>query len=55
VGDAYSLFFRVTFAPRCYTASEYLDWLAAAGFTEVQAPPLPVAPFQLLATGRAPS
>jgi hypothetical protein len=25
------------------------------GFTEVQAQPLPVAPFQLLATGRAPS
>jgi hypothetical protein len=55
VGDAYSLFFRVTSAARCYTASEYLDWLEAAGFTEVQIQPLPVARFQLLATGRAPS
>jgi hypothetical protein len=40
---------------RCYTTSEYLDWLDAAGFSEVQIQPLPVAPFQLLATGRAPS
>jgi hypothetical protein len=55
VGDAYSLFFRVTSAARCYTTSEYLDWLEAAGFSEVQIQPLPVAPFQLLATGRAPS
>jgi hypothetical protein len=54
VGDAYTLFFRVTSTARCYTTSEYLDWLAAAGFTQVQAQPLPVAPFQLLATGRAP-
>jgi hypothetical protein len=55
VGDAYSLFFRVTCAARCYTTSEYLDWLEAAGFGEVQIQPMPVAPFQLLATGRAPS
>jgi hypothetical protein len=55
VGDAYSLFFRVTSAARCYTTSEYLDWLEAAGFSEVQIQPMPVAPFQLLATGRAPS
>jgi hypothetical protein len=45
----------VTSTARCYTTGEYLDWLEAAGFTEVQAQPLPVAPFQLLATGRAPS
>jgi hypothetical protein len=55
VGDAYALFFRVTSTARCYTTSEYLDWLEAAGFSEIQIQPLPVAPFQLLATGRAPS
>jgi hypothetical protein len=55
VGDAYSLFFRVTSAARCYTTSEYLDWLEAAGFSEVQIQPLPAARFQLLATGRVPS
>jgi hypothetical protein len=55
VGDAYSLFFRVTCAARCYTTSEYLDWLEAAGFSEVQIQPMPVAPFQLLATGRTPT
>jgi hypothetical protein len=55
VGDAYSLFFRVTSAARCYTTSEYLDWLEAAGFSEVQIQAMPVAPFQLLATGRAPT
>jgi hypothetical protein len=55
VGDAYALFFRVTSTARCYTTGEYLNWLEAAGFTEVQSQPLPVAPFQLLATGRAPS
>jgi O-methyltransferase len=54
VGDGYALFFRVTSSARCYTTSEYLDWLAAAGFTDVQAQPMPVAPFQLLATGRVP-
>jgi hypothetical protein len=55
VGDAYSLFFRVTSAARCYTTSEYLDWLEAAGFSDVQIQPLPAARFQLLATGRVPS
>jgi hypothetical protein len=54
VGDAFALFFRVTSTARCYTTSEYLDWLDAARFSEVQAQPLPFAPFQLLATGRAP-
>jgi hypothetical protein len=55
VGDAYALFFRLTSTARCYTTSEYLDWLEAAGFTDVRVQPMPVAPFQLLATGRAPS
>jgi hypothetical protein len=53
VGDAFALFFRVTSAARCYTTSEYLDWLEAAGFGEVQIQPVPAARFQLLATGRA--
>ena len=55
VGDGFALFFRVTSTARCYATSEYLDWLARAGFAGVQAHPMPVAPFQLLATGRAPS
>jgi 2-polyprenyl-3-methyl-5-hydroxy-6-metoxy-1,4-benzoquinol methylase len=55
VGDAFALFFRVTSTARCYTTGEYLDWLEAAGFTAVEAQPLPFAPFQLLATARAPA
>jgi hypothetical protein len=55
MGDGFALFFRVTSTARCYTATEYLTWLSAAGFEDVQAHPLSVAPFQLLATGRAPS
>jgi hypothetical protein len=54
MGDGFALFFRVTSTARCYSTSEYLGWLAAAGFDEIQAHPLPVAPFQLLATGRVP-
>lgn len=55
MGDGFALFFRVTSTARCYTTSEYLDWLSAAGFEDAKVHPLPVAPFQLLATGRAPS
>jgi hypothetical protein len=55
VGDGFALFFRVTSTARCYATSEYLDWLARAGFVDIQAHPMPVAPFQLLATGRVPS
>jgi hypothetical protein len=55
VGDGFALFFRVTSTARCYTTNEYLSWLRAAGFADVQAHPVPVAPFQLLATGRVPS
>jgi ubiquinone/menaquinone biosynthesis C-methylase UbiE len=55
MGDGFALFFRVTSTARCYRTSEYLSWLTAAGFDDVQAHPLPVAPFQLLATGRVPS
>jgi cyclopropane fatty-acyl-phospholipid synthase-like methyltransferase len=55
VGDGFALFFRVTSTARCYTSREYLDWLKAAQFVDVQAHTLPAAPFQLLATGRVPS
>jgi predicted O-methyltransferase YrrM len=55
VGDGFALLFRVTSTARCYTAGEYSGWLAGAGFVEVQTHPLPVAPFQMLVTGRAPS
>jgi len=55
VGDGFALFFRVTSTARCYATSEYLDWLTGAGFVEVQAHPMPMAPFQLLATGRVQS
>jgi ubiquinone/menaquinone biosynthesis C-methylase UbiE len=54
MGDGFALFFRVTSTARCYTTGEYIDWLTAAGFVDVQAHPLPVAPFQLLATARKP-
>jgi hypothetical protein len=47
-----ALQFRVTFSARCYPTSEYLNWLTAAGFVDVEAHPLPLAPFQLLVTGR---
>jgi hypothetical protein len=47
------LFFRLTSTARCYTASEYVDWLTEAGFSDVQLQPTPSAPFQVLATGRA--
>jgi 2-polyprenyl-3-methyl-5-hydroxy-6-metoxy-1,4-benzoquinol methylase len=53
VGDAFALFFRLTSTGRCYTASEYVDWLTEAGFSDVQLQPTPSAPFQVLATGRA--
>jgi 2-polyprenyl-3-methyl-5-hydroxy-6-metoxy-1,4-benzoquinol methylase len=55
VGDAFALYFRVTSTARCYATSEYTSWLSEAGFKDVQLQPLPFAPFQLLATGRAPS
>jgi hypothetical protein len=55
MGDGFALLFRVTSTARCYTTGEYLSWLNGAGFEDVQAHPLPVAPFQLLSTGRAPS
>jgi SAM-dependent methyltransferase len=55
VGDGFALFFRVTSTARCYSASEYVDWLAGAGFMDVESHPMPFAPFQLLATGRVPS
>jgi ubiquinone/menaquinone biosynthesis C-methylase UbiE len=55
VGDGFALFFRVTSTARCYSASEYVDWLAGAGFIDVESHSMPFAPFQLLATGRVPS
>jgi hypothetical protein len=54
MGDGFALFFRVTSSARCYATGEYLDWLKAAGLEAVQSHALPVSPFQLLATGRAP-
>jgi hypothetical protein len=55
MGDGFALLFRVTSTARCYATSEYLAWLREAGFTDVQAHPFPLAPFQVLATGRAPA
>ena len=54
MGDGFALFFRVTSTARCYATGEYLDWLDAAGLEAVQSHALPVAPFQVLATGTAP-
>jgi hypothetical protein len=53
MGDGFALFFRVTSTARCYTTGEYSDWLNAAGFEDVQQHRIPVAPFQVLVTGRA--
>jgi hypothetical protein len=55
VGDGFALFFRVTSTARCYTTGEYIDWLNAAGFEDVQQQPLAVMPFQVLVTGRVQS
>jgi hypothetical protein len=55
VGDAFALYFRLTSTASCYATSEYTGWLEEAGFADVQLQPTPFAPFQLLATGRAPS
>jgi hypothetical protein len=55
MADAFALYFRITSTARCYATSEYTGWLDEAGFADVQPQPMPFAPFQLLATGRAPS
>jgi SAM-dependent methyltransferase len=53
-GDAFALFFRVTSTARCYAEAEYTGWLCDAGFVDVTVQPTPLAPAQLLLTGRAP-
>jgi hypothetical protein len=54
IGDAFSLFFRLTSSARCYTKREFTSWLIDAGFVEVQVQSLPVGRSLMLVTGRAP-
>jgi hypothetical protein len=54
IGDAFSLFFRLTSTARCYTKREFTSWLIDAGFVEVQVQSLPVGRSLILVTGRAP-
>ena len=52
--EASALFFRVTSASRCFTASEFRGWLAAAGFARVRVLRSPLAPLHLLVVARSP-
>lgn len=54
LGDAFALFFRLTSTGRCYSTTEYADWLTAAGFTDVQTQLLPMGRSLALFTGRTP-
>jgi hypothetical protein len=53
--DASALYFRLTSASRCFSAADYRDWLAAAGFAPARAFRSPLAPLHLLihASGKA--
>lgn len=53
IGDAFSMFFRMTSTARCSTAGEFTSWLTDAGFTDVQVQALPVGRSLILVTGRA--
>lgn len=51
VADGLALLFRLTSTTRCYTLDEYLSWLRAAGFADIEEHPTP-SPSQLLVTAR---
>jgi len=51
VSDGLALLFRIGSQTRSYSTEEYLDWLEAAGFQDLQIHPTP-APAQVLLTGR---
>ena len=46
--DASALFFRLTSASRCYSAADYREWLAAAGFAPARSFRSPMAPLHFL-------
>lgn len=51
--DATALFFRLTSSSRCFSASDYGEWLAAAGLGPARAFRSPLAPLHLLIHARA--
>jgi len=51
VGDCLALFFHLTSQAKCYTASDYVEWLRAAGYEEITLHAVP-SPSQILVTGR---
>jgi cyclopropane fatty-acyl-phospholipid synthase-like methyltransferase len=54
LGDAFALFFRLSSTGRCYTTTEYADWLTGAGFVDVQTQLLPLGRSLAVFTGRTP-
>ncbi len=50
--EAIALFFRITSASRCFTATEFRGWLAAAGFARVRVLRSPLAPLYVLVLAR---
>lgn len=52
-GDAFALYFRITSTSRVYTAEEYVRWLSATGYEDVQVSRLPMSPGAVLITGRS--
>ncbi|MCP4581305.1 MAG: hypothetical protein GY839_06780 [candidate division Zixibacteria bacterium] len=52
IGNGLSLFFRLTSNARCYRADDYIEWLKQAGFGDITIQPTPLAPSNILITGR---
>jgi predicted O-methyltransferase YrrM len=52
VGDGLALFFRISSGAQCYTPADYTGWLEKTGFTNITIHPTPLAPAQILVTGR---
>jgi O-methyltransferase domain len=54
VGDAFALFFRIMSTSRTYAVEEYVGWLEAAGYVDIQALRPPMGPGMVLTAGRTP-
>jgi cyclopropane fatty-acyl-phospholipid synthase-like methyltransferase len=54
VGDAFALFFRIMSTLRTYAVEEYVGWLEAAGYVDIQALRPPMGPGMVLTAGRTP-
>jgi len=53
VTDGFALFFGITSSTRCYSSSEYRDWLTSSGYIDVKVHTAP-SPSHVLVTGIAP-